>query len=167
MNDNLSKVIGACRRMSVRFRVTNCHPKGFSHGPASGGCHPTRGIYLLGWQTEKDEAWAHALHELAHVVWWHPKLHDAICEKRLLAWEYAVSRGLGIKGYFKTHYTLNTTIALEHTLETVGDTKHPQRSAWFAWSRAECVRLGALTPEFAPTWERPNQRLWAETTLEA
>ena len=163
MNDKLAKVIIACRRMSVRFMVTDRHPEGFFHGPASGGCHPTRGIYLLGWQTDDDDAWAHTLHELAHVVWWHPQFHDEVCEKRLLAWEYAVCRSLGINGYFKTQYTMGTKIHTADGWWTVGDTKHPQRSAWFAWSRAECVRLGALTPEFAPTWTRPNQKLWSET----
>ena len=162
MNTNLAKVADACRRMSVPFQILDGRPKGFLHGPASGGCHPTRGIYLLDWQADDDQAWAHALHELAHVVWWHPKLHDAICEKRLLAWEYAVCRSFGIREYFDMQYTLDTTIYVEGVWQTVDNTKNPERSAWFARARAECVRLGTLTPEFVPTWRRPDAALWAE-----
>ena len=160
---NLEAVRAACHRMGVPFAVLDEEPEGvdedsggFLRGPASGGCHPEKGVYLLREDGQDGDAWAWVLHELSHVVWWHPENGVNVCEKPLIAWEYAVARHLGIRGFWSCMYTMTTRIDYELPRMDVGDWSRPQRSAWFAQARQECVRRGALTPDFKPTWRRPD-----------
>ncbi len=167
----MDAVLEACRLMGVPFAVLDKPPSvldktlsGFVHGPAAGGCHPTLGVYMLrhdmdSARTYSCDVWAWALHELSHVVWWHPERGANVCEMPLIAWEYAVARHFGITGFFDCYYTTETSINVGGADRLVGNWERPQRAAWFARARQECVRRGALTPDFKPTWRRPIMRL--------
>ena len=160
----IDAVIEACRRMDVPFSVVDEHPAGFVQGPASGGCHPELGVYMRGHdmhtaRTCSCDVWAWALHELSHVVWWHPERGADVSEEPLIAWEYAVSRHFNIPGFWTCTYTETTLIGAYGAAREVGEWARPQRSAWFARARQECVRRGALTQDFRPTWRRPIMRI--------
>ena len=103
-------VITACHSMGVKFTVADEYPLGVGQGPAAGGCHPTRGVYMMRHDMACGDAWAWILHELAHVVWWHPTHGADVCEKPLMAWEYAVARHFDIAGYWRCSYTTGTRI---------------------------------------------------------
>ena len=151
--------IKACHSMGVKFTVADEYPLGVGQGPAAGGCHPTRGVYMMRHDMACGDAWAWILHELAHVVWWHPTHGADVCEKPLMAWEYAVARHFDIAGYWRCSYTTGTRIIVSGEDRDVWSWKRPDRAAWFAEARQECVRRAALTPDFRPTWKAPEVRL--------
>lgn len=160
----IDAVLEACRLMGVPFAVCDEQPAGFTRGPAAGGCHPTLGVYMLREDMEHahkpgSDVWAWALHELSHVVWWHPENGADIDEQPLIAWESAVSRHFGIPHFWDCQYTATTQIWEAGRGREVGEWVRPQRAAWFARAQQECVRRGALTPDFRPTWKRPIFRL--------
>lgn len=141
--------------MGVPFRVLAERPLGGYMGPAAGGCHPEQGVYLLERDGTDGEAWTWVLHELAHVVWWHPVHGADIEEDPLIAWEYAVCRHFGVRGYFDTAYTRNTRVSYKNEYREISWFTRPTRAAWFKAGREEAVMRGALTPDFRPTWQRP------------
>ena len=147
--------IKACHSMGVKFTVADDYPLEVNRGPVAGGCHPDFGVYMQRHDMTCGDAWAWILHELAHVVWWHPTHGADVCEKPLMAWEYAVARHFGIGGYWRCNYTTGTRVIVDGENRDVCDWKRPQRAAWFAEARQECVRRGALTLDFRPTWKMP------------
>ena len=155
----IDSVLEACRLMGVPFSVCDGRPAGYTYGPAAGGCHPDLGVYLLREDMDSGDAWAWALHELSHVVWWDTDDGAEVDEEPLIAWEYAVSRHFNITNFWACQYTATTQIWVADRGREVGEWVRPQRSAWFARARQECVRRGALTPDFRPTWKRPIFRL--------
>lgn len=152
----VAKVIEACGRMGVPFHVVDVLPKKVIPGPASGGCHPITGVYMLSRDGFGGEAWTWALHELAHVVWWHPVDGVKVNEAPLIVWEYAVCKYLGIRGYFDAVYTRDTLVAGKSNYCAIEDFSRPTQAKWYKQARAECVARGALTPEGKPTWRKPT-----------
>ena len=103
-------IVEACRKMGVPFRLLDEPPDGYTPGQAAGGCHPDKGVYLLCRDGTGGDAWAWVLHELSHVVWWHPEKGANVEERPLIAWEFAVARHYGIRGFWDCAYTAGTLI---------------------------------------------------------
>ena len=157
--NNWGVALEACKRMGVPFSILDDgapFPDDFVAGPAAGGLSPSKGVFLRRSDGTDGEAWAWVLHELSHLVFWHPEKGADVEEFPLMAWEWAVSRALGARGFWTATYLLDTQIVDRKSVESW---KVPRRSWWFKQGLQDCIRCGVLDEKQRPTWKRPNG-LW-------
>lgn len=169
MNHRLRTAVEtACGRMGVVLTVS-------SEWPVMGGwlfapCGPAA-LYVDGddrrlWLEDKDathdEGWIWVLHELEHIVFWHP-LRGVECDEMLMMpWAVAVLRAAGLPStvYMRSVCTLSTQINIVRPGNRYGSEvenwKRPERSAWFMRAKAANIAAGTITDDGLPTWRYPN-----------
>ena len=112
-----------------------------------------------------NEGWIWALHELEHVVFWHPQRGVECEEMLMMPWGVAVLKAAGLPStmYMRSAYTLSAhleTVGPKNNYSSnVGDWKRPERSAWFLRAKAANIAAGTITADGLPTWRYPDWRL--------
>ena len=181
MNRHLRAAVEtACDRMGVVLTVSSKRPSMGEVSAAPRWLFAPAGpaaLYVNGddrrlWLEDKeaahDEGWIWVLHELEHVVFWHPRRGVECNETLMMPWAVAALRAAGLPSsvYMRSDYTLATYV--DHLgsfgcLREVGDWKRPERSAWFLRAKAANIAAGTITEDGVPTWRYPD---WSSTCLE-
>lgn len=121
-----------------------------------------RRLWLEDKEAAHDEGWIWVLHELEHIVFWHPLRGVGCDEMLMMPWAVAVLRAEGLPStvYMRSDYTLNTQIdivgPLNQCSSEVWHWKRPERSAWFLRAKAANIAAGTITDDGLPTWRYPN-----------
>lgn len=175
MNNKLRTAVeAACDRMGVVLTVSSeCPSKGWLIGdpiwlfaPAGSAAlyvdGDDRRLWLEDKEATHDEGWIWVLHELEHIVFWHPRKGVECDEMLMMPWAVAVLRAAGLPStvYMRSNYTLNTYIDIVgprsgHSSE-VWHWKRPERSAWFMRAKAANIAAGTITDDGFPTWRYPD-----------
>lgn len=103
------------------------------------------------------------IHEIEHLVWWHPTLGVEAPEWLMMPLGVALLREVGLPAhaYMEHPYTAFTIIPRK-TCEigkAVERWKHPTRSAWYRRAVDASVKSGVLSDTLKPTWKFPD---WSE-----
>ena len=162
----------ACDRMGVVLTVSSQYPPMGASQWIGAPCGSAalyvagddRSVWLEDINATHEEAWIWVLHELEHVVFWHPD-KGAECDERLMMpWAVAVLRAFGLRSslYMRSDYTQATWVDClgpNGRLREVSNWKRPERSAWFMRAKAANISAGTITANWLPTWRRPDWRL--------
>jgi hypothetical protein len=162
----IDDVAKACAIQGVEFISSRKRPgKGWLIGPADGAFRVAEGVRQVwmperAWDGLEPALWA--LHELAHVVFWHEVRRQRMPEEFFMPWEVAVLRWAGGSRalYFSSAYTLETVVRSEWIGETCRDTvsdwKRPGCSAWYRRAFADNLAAGTIDERGLPTWRMPD-----------
>lgn len=102
------------------------------------------------------------LHELGHLVFWHPERGLDVDEAWFMPWEWAVVRHAtqGDSEFWGAFYTGATTVRdlKGGPCQEVISWKQPWRSGWFRQGLSFCQYTGALRRDGTITWSAPDWR---------
>lgn len=150
--------------MGVSLILSPSRPDGMIGAPCGAAALSVDGADRRIWLNETDavhdEGWIWVLHELEHVVFWHPTRGVDFNEALMMPWGVAALRACRISAavYFGSPYTAMTTIDCyaDRRQLPVDWWKCPWNTAWYRLGADFCRAFGAIDNRGLPTWRYPD-----------
>lgn len=153
-------------------RMMGASSRGWISGPANASLFkegPIEKVWMGGTQRPGAENWMAALHELEHLVFWHPERGAKIPEHLMMPFGAGLLTCVGLhpSAYFDSDYVALSVLPHAENSGHVGTLEvanwdKPEHSGWYRKAFDACVAAGVLTAAGVPTWTRP---VWSAIDL--